>query len=122
MRRDGIGVDIYHVVTCRVAPDLIGAQMMGVRRSTAFGLDPRRDRLAVVQRTCVCAVLGKRESPAASAMMLPTALSLGLAIPRKQFTQASGLAHSSALSTQSLGSLLTRIMAALCAVSQRKAV
>ena|ERR1700722_3004881 len=48
MRRDGIGVDIYHVVTCRVAPDLIGAQMMGVRRSTAFGLDPRRDRLAVV--------------------------------------------------------------------------
>ena len=49
MRRDGIGVDIYHVVTCRVAPDLIGAQMIGVRGSAAaFGLDPRRDRLAVI--------------------------------------------------------------------------
>jgi hypothetical protein len=32
VRRDGIGVDVYHVVASRVAPDLIGAQMMGVRR------------------------------------------------------------------------------------------
>src|SRR5271166_896474 len=48
VRRDGIGIDVYHVVASRVASDLIGAQMMGVLRSTAFGLDPRRDRLAVV--------------------------------------------------------------------------
>ena len=47
-RRDGIGVNVYHIVASRVAPDLIGAQMMGVRRSTAFGLDPRRNRLAVI--------------------------------------------------------------------------
>jgi hypothetical protein len=47
IRRDGVGVDVHHVIACRVAPDLIGAQMMGVLRSTAFGFDPRRDRLAI---------------------------------------------------------------------------
>lgn len=67
VRRDGIGVDVYHVIPSRVAPDLLGAQMMGVLRSTAFGLDPRRDRLASSQRSCACAAPGKRASPAVSA-------------------------------------------------------
>ena len=47
MRRDGIGVNVYHIVASRVAPDLIEAQMMGVLRSTAFGLDPRWDWFVV---------------------------------------------------------------------------
>jgi hypothetical protein len=45
-RGDGIGVNVYLIVASRVAPNLIGAQMMGVLRSTAFGPDPRRDRFA----------------------------------------------------------------------------
>jgi hypothetical protein len=44
----GLGVDVYYVIASCVAPDLIGAQMMGVPGSAAFGLDPRRDRLAVI--------------------------------------------------------------------------
>ena len=59
MRGDGNGVDVYDVIASRVAPDLIGAQMMGILRSTAFGLDPRRDRLAVI--TAVVRVGGARK-------------------------------------------------------------
>ena len=47
-RRDGIGVKVHQVVASRIAPDLLGAQTMGVLRSAADGLDPLRDRLAIV--------------------------------------------------------------------------
>ena len=68
VRGDGNGVDVYDVIASRVAPDLIGAQMMGILRSTAFVLTHAGTGSPLSLRSCAWAALGKRPSPATSAM------------------------------------------------------